>query len=323
MTKGRMVVAPVGLAVVGLLAGPAHGRDDPFDPGRLSFSVRCKGWVSPYRVMALFVAPGAEVELEVQAGADASPFELMSGEGRVTPVTEGRWRWRAPAGHGLHPLRLTRSSTAETMLLNIFVVVPLEAVENDRLNGYRIGRYPRTPLKGLGIYVRPEGLAEVNPLNARTRVSPHFTLEQFLCKQGGGPPKYLILREALLLKLEHLLEVVNERGYRCDTFHVMSGFRTPHYNAAIGNVRYSRHVWGGAADVFIDESPRDGVMDDLNGDGRIDQDDAAVLYEIIDGLYGRPWYSPFIGGLARYRPTRAHGPFVHVDVRGTRARWGP
>jgi hypothetical protein len=26
--------------------------------------------------------------------------------------------------------------------------------------------------------------------------------------------------------------------------------------------------------------------------------------------------------LARYRKTPAHGPFVHVDVRGFRARWG-
>jgi len=204
----------------------------------------------------------------------------------------------------------------------VFVLVPLEAVKDEHLNGYRIGRYPRTPLKGLKIYAPPAGLVEVTSANSRTPVSPHFTLDQFVCKQDGGYPKYLILRERLVLKLELLLEEVNRRGYRCDTFHVMSGYRTPHYNKAIGNVRYSRHVWGGAADVFIDENPRDGNMDDLNGDGRIDLRDAAVLYDIIDDLYGRPWYAPFIGGLARYRKTRAHGPFVHVDVRGFHARWG-
>ena len=48
-----------------------------------------------------------------------------------------------------------------------------------------------------------------------------------------------------------ILQKVNERGYRCDTFHIMSGYRTPYYNGAIGNVRYSRHVWGGAADIFF------------------------------------------------------------------------
>jgi hypothetical protein len=125
-----------------------------------------------------------------------------------------------------------------------------------------------------------------------------------------------------LLKLELILQAVNERGYTCDTFHIMSGYRTPYYNKAIGNVKYSRHLWGGAADIFIDENPRDGMMDDLNRDSKIDYRDAAVLYDIIDGLYGKPFYASFVGGLARYRKTPTHGPFVHVDVRGFRARWG-
>jgi len=29
-----------------------------------------------------------------------------------------------------------------------------------------------------------------------------------------------------------------------------------------------------------------------------------------------------IGGVGIYHATSAHGPFVHIDVRGTRARWG-
>ena len=102
----------------------------------------------------------------------------------------------------------------------------------------------------------------------------------------------------------------------------MSGYRTPYYNAALNNVSHSRHLWGGAADIYIDENPADGEMDDLNRDGRIDWRDARVLYRIIDGMYAYKRYSPFIGGLAHYRRTAYHGPFVHVDVRGHRARWG-
>jgi uncharacterized protein YcbK (DUF882 family) len=126
----------------------------------------------------------------------------------------------------------------------------------------------------------------------------------------------------LLLKLELILEKVNEKGYRCDTFHIMSGYRTPYYNKAIGNVKYSRHIYGGAADIFIDENPKDNMMDDLNQDGKIDYRDAAIIYRIIDDLYGKKFYDPFLGGLARYKKTSNHGPFVHVDVRGRRARWG-
>jgi len=33
------------------------------------------------------------------------------------------------------------------------------------------------------------------------------------------------------------------------------------------------------------------------------------------------WYQPFIGGLGIYGPKPHRGPFVHVDVRGFRARW--
>ena len=123
-------------------------------------------------------------------------------------------------------------------------------------------------------------------------------------------------------RIDYLLELVNHKGFATDTFYVMSGFRTPYYNDAIGNVRYSRHQWGGAADIFIDSNPKDGVMDDLNRDGVIDVRDAAVLYRLFDDESFKDGYKPMIGGLGQYKKTSSHGPFVHVDVRGFRARWG-
>ena len=88
-----------------------------------------------------------------------------------------------------------------------------------------------------------------------------------------------------------------------------------------GNVKYSRHVYGGAADFFIDENSKDDMMDDLNRDGKIYFKDAAIIYETIDELYGKKFYARLTGNLARYKKTSYHGPFVHVDVRGFRARW--
>lgn len=65
----------------------------------------------------------------------------------------------------------------------------------------------------------------------------------------------------------------------------------------------------------------DGIMDDLNSDGKLDHRDANILYDIIDKMYGEPWYGCFLGGLAGYKERRGHGPFVHVDTRGFLSRW--
>ncbi|MBN2468369.1 MAG: hypothetical protein JXD19_09495, partial [Deltaproteobacteria bacterium] len=167
----------------------------------------------------------------------------------------------------------------------------------------------------------PNGFIEVTKENEEALVSPHFRLKQFVCKQNGGYPKYVVLQERLLVKLELILERMNARGFSSTTFHVMSGYRTPYYNKLIGNGRYSRHLWGGAADIFIDENPQDEMMDDLNHDGAIDRRDADVLADIIEELFQEPEYESLKGGLGRYKKKGTRGPFVHVDVRGSRTRW--
>ena len=83
-----------------------------------------------------------------------------------------------------------------------------------------------------------------------------------------------------------------------------------------------RHVYGDAADIYVDENG-DGTMDDLNGDGQTTLDDARALASVVEGLSQKSWYQPFEGGLGLYDANPAHGPFVHVDVRGYPARWGP
>jgi hypothetical protein len=160
---------------------------------------------------------------------------------------------------------------------------------------------------------------EVTAANDDTLLTPHFRLKQFVCKQPGGFPKYVVLDERLLLKLESVLAAVNKAGHSCPTLHVMSGYRTPYYNAVIENVKLSQHVWGRASDVFVD-TDGDEMMDDLDHDGRVSKEDAKVLFDIVDALDRAPG-ARFPGGLGLYGGTRAHGPFVHVDVRGPLARW--
>lgn len=280
-----------------------------YDPAKLPYGVRYKGLVNEYRVGAIFLSPGEETGIEV-LDPHRVAYSFAAPAGLVSELGRHHWRWRAPEAPGLYPLRVAGPGGA--MTINAFVLVPASRARKGQLNGYRIGRYPAAP---------PAGFIEVRPDSADTALTPHLTLRQFLCKQEGGWPKYLALDEELLITLEQVLEEVNASGHRAAAFSVLSGYRTPYYNQKIKNVPLSRHLWGQAADIFVDESPKDGMMDDLNRDGRVDSRDADVLYAIIDRMADKPWYRRFTGGLARYVRSLSHGPFVHVDVRGRRARW--
>lgn len=293
-----------------------------FSPEKAGFSVKFKDAISPYRILGLFVLPSEMLTIEVLDSEKKDQYVLRAETGKETQIAPNKWQWQAPQETGIYPLIIGPPTWEDSITLNIFVMVPFDQLKGEYLNDYRICKYSTIPFKQLPIYKPPKGFIEVTKENEETLVSPHFKLKQFLCKQEGGYPKYVVLRERLLLKLELVLEKINQKGYRCNTFQILSGYRTPYYNKKIGNVKYSRHVYGDAADIFIDENPKDDMMDDLNQDGKIDYRDAAIIYDIIDGMYGKPWYAPFLGGLGRYTRTANHGPFVHVDARGFRARWG-
>ncbi|NBC17592.1 MAG: hypothetical protein GVY18_09800, partial [Bacteroidetes bacterium] len=250
-------------------ARPATKATPDFSPGTTSFAVKVRDDVIPYEVLGLFIMPGETVALEAVFTQGRGAVTVSAEQGALTPTGPERWTWTAPDRPGLYPIHVTETRAGETITLNAFVKVPFS---HDRraLNGYEIGRYQARPLRGNPVYDRPDGFVEVTPANRNVRVAPHFTLGQFLCKQDRTDyPQYLLLRERLLLKLEMILEEVNDRGVPAPTLHVMSGFRTPHYNASIGNrTKYSRHLYGGAADIFVDVDA-DGAMDDLNDDGRV------------------------------------------------------
>lgn len=299
-----------------------------YSPQRAGFSVRFKGETNPYKVMALFVMPSEQVQFDVQDSAVDSHFSFKVVDSLVRHTLESldhqghqSFRWRAPKRSGLLKITIVRTKDKASMLFHAFVMLPSTNIKNAKINGYRMGTYPRQVLHKNPIYRPPRGFVEVNQANKNTLLSPHFQLGQFVSKQVSKFPKYVSLRERLLLKLEFLLESINKTGKVVNGFVIMSGYRTPFYNRQLGNVRYSRHVWGGAADIYIDEHPKDGVMDDLNADGRRNRADAQWLYDFIEKLETKS-RGAMMGGMGVYGSTAYHGPFVHIDVRGFRARWG-
>lgn len=287
-------------------------RGDGARRGRARFDVRVDGEPLVWAIRAFTVLP----EQGVRIAATGREAPTLTYQGGSAEVVGSGWRWIAPARPGIYALRLV--ATGDTVDLTALVLHPASAVRNGSLHGYRIGTYRAKPLRGDPSYLPPDGFLEVAEADRSVLASPHFILGDFLCKQPGEP-RYVALTVPLLLKLESITAALEEHGVVPGTLRVMSGYRTPAYNAAIGNrTVYSRHLWGDAADVYVD-ADRNGDMDDLDGDGRSTVADARLLARWINGLSGRGDWRP--GGLGIYGRSAAHGPFVHVDARGTRARW--
>jgi hypothetical protein len=176
---------------------------------------------------------------------------------------------------------------------------------------------------GKAAYAVPPGFIKVTRATVGTRVSEHFRLGDFLTKdQPNVWPKYLVLDLKLVDKLELLIAALGEAGHPVKGLHVMSGFRTPRYNAReVGpgsRSAVSRHMYGDSADVYPDDDG-DGRIDDLNRDGCIDLADARIVAEAAESV--ETAHPGLTGGISVYPATAAHGPVVHVDTRGTRARW--
>lgn len=108
------------------------------------------------------------------------------------------------------------------------------------------------------------------------RLSPHFTDREFRCRHCGE----VRVSPHLVAHLERLRTIV---GRPC---HIVSGYRCPEHNRAVGGATSSQHLLGTAADL-------------RSGYATLAQAEAA-------GFTG-------IGRQGRWA--------VHVDVRPTPARW--
>ncbi len=222
--------------------------------------------------------------------------------------------WVAPREPGLYQVLISNES--DVRRLNIFVMVPYDSLKRGCLNGVTIGRYP--PESPFPNFTCPRGFILVTPDLLDVPVSPRYTLGEFVPRQPEGYPKYIALREELLVKLEAFTDYVKGRGHRFDKFHVISGYRTPYYNQRNRAGRNSAHIYGGAADICID-TDNSGMMDDLNRDGVVNRRDAKLLADYVEEFEKlRP---DLVGGLGWYSRTRYRGPFIHIDVRGVPMRW--
>lgn len=74
-------------------------------------------------------------------------------------------------------------------------------------------------------------------------LSPHFSRREFTSRDGSPHPELEVLLR-LVAHLEVLRCICGSRPLR-----ILSGYRSPAHNLAVGGARNSRHVVGDAADI--------------------------------------------------------------------------
>ncbi|MFL5616505.1 MAG: hypothetical protein ACJ796_22755 [Gemmatimonadaceae bacterium] len=257
---------------------------------------------------------GAQIRYSV--GGDVTPTDT------ATPSGAGVWSIALAIGNAIRPV-------AD---FSVITELPFRAKSGGKIGLYYIGNWPaeRSSKRSVApakapptAYANPAGFIKVTQDNADTYVSEHFKLRDFLTHdQPNVWPKYLVLQLRLVDKLELILADLTAHGVDVSGVRVMSGFRTPRYNASGGNPQgraaLSRHMYGDASDIFID-SNHDGVMDDLNHDGHISMTDSKVIEAAVDRVEAA--HPELVGGAGIYPAGPGHGPFIHIDTRGYRARW--
>lgn len=270
---------------------------------------------------ALFVLPGERVALRTVDAASRPVSVRWTAAGASAPAAAGDNLavWSAPLAAGAY--RLTAQAPSGAMrTFSAIVTVPVGRVANGKLNGYPIGSYPKGFGRGSAMvasralrssYDVPLGFIELTAATAGVKLSEHYRAEDFAGKdEAVGGKKYLFLNPKLIEKLERATAMLQERGYAVSKLQVMSGYRSPYLNRAIGNTTsLSRHTYGDAADIHAV---------DFNRDGRMDRADADILAGVFDELDRT---TDLTGGLHLYPPTPGHGYFVHTDTRGASARW--
>ena len=296
-------------------SSPLLAKDGPVKAG---FSVEFDGLVNPWSLLTLTQMPEDILTLNVIEKADARTFKFESDHGEIVDTTEHQLTWKAPTEPGIYCVRISEENTENKMCLHVAVLTPWDG-KSERLNGYRIGEYQDEPYKGNPRYKKPRGFIEVTKENEDTWISPHLQLSQFVCKQKSDYPKYMLLDPRLLLKIETLVLELEKAGRDASHLYISSGYRTPAYNKALGNKTiYSRHLYGDAADLFVD-SNQDGKLDDLDFSGTIDDGDAKMIQTAVEAVTES--HRHLKGGLGFYSAANYRNPFIHIDTRGYPARW--
>ena len=270
-------------------------------------------------VKLAFAMPAQEFSYPLDVHGDPTGLKyawVRNGEVNpsTTPVPLSGATVSAPAKAGFYRLTLIRENHQRPVEgLTLAVLVPFEEKEGGMLRGYRIGTYLAERVRGKT--PPPEGFLEITPADVDIPITTHLRVGDFLNHdQVGVWPSYAAVNPKLLDKLELVIqEIARWHGDKVIAnleIDVHSGFRSPDRNRKIQRAaRDSQHQYGDAADVAID----------ANGDGKLTAMDSRMVGLAVEIVELK--HPDLVGGLGMYTSGHSTTNYVHIDVRGRRARW--
>ncbi|MDR1612757.1 MAG: hypothetical protein LBT97_08225 [Planctomycetota bacterium] len=334
-------MAKIFLAAVcaAAIAG-AGGSAEPAFAG--SVRVRCQ-WRDPldghpldfqFSGSPLIILP-AGGQLEVSPADSAGALTLLR-DGRPFR-TDRTLLLAAPEKPGAYYLALRIEAGDSRRDLDLCVFVPYRASAGTAgkgrdvyVEGEKVGNYP-LPMHSGNLKVRnnPESYQppvlwfRLSPRNIGFEVVPGVAAGDLVAAAedtGRRHTDLVPVGYGMWTAILRLREALERRGIPGSALKLISGFRAPPHNRAVGSNAFGRHIYGDAFDFYIDLEG-DARASDLNRDGKVDRRDAYEIVSTIedlqaDGIIPR-------GGIGVYHTLGGdHGLTMHLDLRGHRANWG-
>jgi hypothetical protein len=305
-----------------------------------------------------FIGDGQSIEIAQATTLSISSKSLMNWSvpaGAVRQVDESVLEWTAPLAPGnyLIELQIVREEICyqeaggqETVLGSVresvstsrfmmLVQYPYDRDGDGQLAGLPVGIYPNEDAENVNSYVAvrrelykpPKWFVKLTPEVANLRISQHFRLGDFAPDVDlAEGPAFIVISFRLIERLETMIAELRARGHEVETLKIVRGFLTPiqqqRLNRRGANLTdFSRHIYGDAAVLFVDVDG-DGLMDDLNRDGKVDIDDADFMYQIVERIERQVQKFGGLGKLAKPSDSQLpQTPCIALDMRGSRARW--
>jgi hypothetical protein len=270
-------------------------------------------------VKLAFAMPSQEISYPLDVHGDPSSLQyawVRNGDTALATTAQplAGDKVTAPDTAGFYRLALLKSGQQRQVEgLTLAVLVPFEEKERGYLRGYRIGTYLAERVRGRT--PPPEGFLEIMSGDVEIPITRHLKVGDFLNHdQVGKWPSYSAINPKLLDKLELVIAEIarwhGEKAVADIDIDVHSGFRSPERNRRVRRAASdSQHQYGDAADVAID----------ANGDGKITAIDTRMVGLAVEIVELK--HPDLVGGLGIYTSGHASTNYVHIDVRGKRARW--